>query len=68
MLEDGDRVAVSWRMRGTQRGEIPGVEGTGHAIDAPGITIYYFSGGKITGHRQAMDRVALMQQMGLLGG
>lgn len=66
MLADGDRVAVSWRMTGTQAGEIPGVPGTGHAIDTPGITIYYFRDGRIAGHRQAMDRVAVMQQMGLL--
>ena len=66
-LEDGDRVAVSWRMQGTQAGAIGEHTASGKRIDAAGMTIYYFAAGKITGHRQVVDRLTVMQQLGMLG-
>jgi len=67
LLEDGDRVAVSWRVQGTQAGAIGEHAASGKRIDAQGMTIYYFAEGKITGHRQVVDRLTVMQQLGMLG-
>lgn len=66
VLVDGDRVAVSWLMRGTNTGPLEGRPPTGRAIEARGITIYYLENGRIAGHTQAMDRMAVVQQLGLL--
>ncbi len=66
-LGDGDRVAVSWVMRGTQTGPLGDLEATGRAIEAKGLTIYYFENKKIPGHWQVVDRLSVMAQLGLLG-
>jgi hypothetical protein len=31
------------------------------------MTVYYFRGGRIAGHRQVVDRLAVAQQLGLAG-
>lgn len=33
----------------------------------PGMTIYYFSAGKICGHWQAFDRLGFLSQIGFMG-
>lgn len=67
VVADDDRVAVNWIMRGTNTGELAGRPPNGRSIEARGITIYYVKHGRITGHNQAMDRLAVMQQMGFIG-
>lgn len=65
LIAHGDRVAVSWTMRGTNTGPIADHEATGRSIEAQGLTIYYFEAGKIAGHWQVVDRLAVVQQLGL---
>ena len=67
IVAHGDRVAVSWVMRGTNTGELAGRPATGRAIESRGITIYYLEDGRISGHTQVVDRLAVMQQLGMLG-
>ncbi len=64
---DSDRVALSWTMRGTNTGPMAGRPATGRSIRVEGMTIYYFAGGRITGHRQVVDRLSVVQQLGFLG-
>ena len=64
-VADGDRVAVSWTMRGTQLGALGDRPPTGRSIDVQGMTIYYFVEGRIAGHRQVVDRLAVARQLGL---
>lgn len=64
---EGDRVAVSWTMLGTNTGPVSGRPATGRSIRVQGMTIYYFAGGRITGHRQVVDRLSVIQQLGFLG-
>ncbi len=66
-VSEGDRVAICWTMRGTQTGTLAGRGPTGRAIRVQGMTVYYFSQGRITGHRQVVDRLGVAQQLGLLG-
>lgn len=63
-----DRAAVSWTMTGTNTGPMGKMPATGKAIEARGITIYFIEDGRMTGHWQAMDRLAVLQQLGILGG
>lgn len=66
-VEEGDHVAVGWTMHGTNTGSVAGRAALGRSIDAHGLTIYYFANGRITGHRQVVDRLAVVQQLGLMG-
>ena len=66
-IADGDGVAIAWTMRGTQTGPLGDRPASGRTIDVHGITIYYFRDGRITGHRQIVDRIAVARQLGLMG-
>lgn len=61
IIGEGDKVVISWDLEGTHRGDIPGIQATGKRVNVLGLTIYYFSGGKITGHSQVIDRLGFMQ-------
>jgi steroid delta-isomerase-like uncharacterized protein len=67
VISEGDRVAISWTMRGTQTGAMGERPPSGRAINAQGMTIYYFVDGRIVGHRQVVDRLTVGQQLGLTG-
>lgn len=62
---DGDKVAVSWRFTGTQKGNIPGLSTTNKIVNVSGLTIYYFANGKIIGHWQVVDRLGFLEQLGV---
>jgi len=66
LVAGGERVAVSWTMRGTHSRPMGDVAATGNAIEVDGMTIYHFEGGRIAGHTQVVDRLAVLQQLGLL--
>jgi steroid delta-isomerase-like uncharacterized protein len=64
-VAEGDRVAIAWRMHGTHTGALGPYPPTGRRIDVQGMTVYYFRDGRITGHRQVVDRVTVANQLGL---
>jgi steroid delta-isomerase-like uncharacterized protein len=66
-VAEGDRVAISWIMRGTHLAAMGAVPATGRAIAVQGMTIYTFADGYLTGHRQVVDRLAVAAQLGLMG-
>jgi steroid delta-isomerase-like uncharacterized protein len=68
MVAGRDCVALWWIMRGTQTGVMGGRPPTNLPIRVSGMTFYYFAAGLLTGHRQVVDRLAVAQQLGLLGG
>ncbi|RME97456.1 MAG: hypothetical protein D6768_19620 [Chloroflexi bacterium] len=61
------KVAIGWYFTGTHRGDLPGVPASGQKINMPGLTIYYFNQGQISGHWQVIDRLGFLAQVGLLG-
>jgi steroid delta-isomerase-like uncharacterized protein len=65
-IADGDHVAITWIMTGTNLGHIGTFPPTGKAIKTPGVTIYHFSNGKICGHSQVFDRTTVMRQLGFI--
>lgn len=67
IVSAGDRVALSWTMRGTQLGSIGGRPPSGRSFAVRGMTIYHFADGRIIGHQQVVDRLSVAQQLGLLG-
>ena len=66
-VEEGNRVAIGWTMRGTNTGSFGGGAATGRVIAVRGLTVYYFADGRIIGHRQVVDRLTVAQQLGLMG-
>jgi len=67
LVAAGDRVAIGWVMHGTHTGPLGERPATGRSIRAHGMTIYDFADGRITGHRQVVDRLTVAQQLGFLG-
>jgi steroid delta-isomerase-like uncharacterized protein len=65
VIAEHDRVAIAWNMRGTQTGQLGQLPPTGRPIDVQGMTVYYFRDGRITGHRQVVDRLSVVRQLGL---
>lgn len=66
-IGEGDQVAIAWRMQGTHTRPMGALPATGRRIAVQGMTVYYFRGGRIAGHRQVVDRLAIAQQLGLSG-
>ena len=66
-VAEDDRVAIAWTMRGTQTGPLGPLPPTGRRFAVQGITVYYFRGGRITGHRQVVDRLSVARQLGIGG-
>ena len=60
-----EMVAVSWYLSGTHEGNLAEIPATGKKINLSGITIYYFSNGRITGHWQVIDQLAFLSQIGM---
>lgn len=65
-VSDGDYVAITWIMTGTNLGGIAGMPPTNKSINCFGTTIYHFSNGKVCGHSQVFDRTTVMRQLGFL--
>lgn len=65
---DGDRVVVSWRMRGTNDGApLPGAPApTGGSCDLPGVDVLTFAHGRLVDVRGYFDRTSLLEQLGLV--
>ena len=65
MIAEGDKVSVLARLRGVHKGELSGVAPTGKEVDLPFAITYRLAGGKIVQHWMSLDRMALMEQLGV---
>ena len=70
MIAEGDKVALRWTTRGTERGSVRTPLGvtppTERAIDIPGINIFRIVNGKIAEEWIVWDTLAWAQQLGLV--
>ena len=66
MVEEGDRIAVTWLWKGTHLGDWPGLPATSKPISMSGVTVYHFTNDRLSGHWQIADRMAVYQQV--MGG
>ena len=53
-------------LTGTHRGELFGAVGTGHALEAEGITIVHFVDGHVVERWNRLDDMGLLTQLGAL--
>ena len=65
-IADGDYVAITWIMTGTNLENIGGFPPTNKSITTVGSTIYHFNNGKVCGHNQVFDRTTVMRQLGFI--
>lgn len=66
MVAEGETVVTRWTFRGTHEGEFAGVAPTGKKITLTGINIDRIEGGKFVERWYEMDRLGLMQQLGMI--
>jgi predicted ester cyclase len=66
LLAEGDKVVVRSTWSGTHNGEFMGIAPTGKSMSVGVIDIIRFAGGKIVEHWGQMDRMGLMQQLGVV--
>lgn len=66
MIAEDNRVAVRMTFRGVHEGAMGDIPATGKAVSQPFMIIYRVAGNKIVEHWTSMDRMALMQQLGIL--
>jgi steroid delta-isomerase-like uncharacterized protein len=61
----GDHVACEWRMRGTQRKELQGINGIGKSIEIVEVSFCTFRDGKICRQLDSWDSNTLLRQLGV---
>ena len=54
---------ITWLWTASHRGDIPGFPATGKNVKMSGATVYYFDGGRLTGHWQITDRLGVYMQL-----
>lgn len=65
MVAENDKVAVSWTISGTHKGEFRGISPTGKKVSIEGITINHIADGKIMDSYINWDALSLLQQFGV---
>jgi steroid delta-isomerase-like uncharacterized protein len=66
MLAEGDKVTTRFTEYGSQQGELMGAPASGKPFTLAGITISRFENGKIVEVWGVFDRLAMLQQLGLM--
>jgi hypothetical protein len=62
---NGTGGSAEWVMRGTHKGDLPGLPATGKRMDVRGASIFEFSGNKIRRCSDYWDMATLLNQLGL---
>jgi steroid delta-isomerase-like uncharacterized protein len=62
-LAQGDLVATRWTSRGTQKGELMGIEPTGKKVTVSGVTISRLVDGKLVEEFHNWDAFGMMKQL-----
>jgi steroid delta-isomerase-like uncharacterized protein len=66
LIAEGDRVVERWTIRGTHQGTFMGIPPTGKYITYTGIDIFRIVDGKLVLVGQSVDRLGMMQQLGVI--
>jgi predicted ester cyclase len=66
MVAEGDKVGARRSYESTHGGSCWGVPPTGRQVRIGGISIFRLAGGKIAEHWKQLDRLTLMQQLGVI--
>ena len=62
----GRQGGAEWVMRGTHRGDMPGMPATGKRVEVRGASILEFADGKIRRCSDYWDMAAFLKQLGLM--
>ena len=65
-VADEDKVVTRKTLRGTHQGDLMGIPPSGKTVDIEVIDILRVKDGKITDHWNNVDRLGLMQQLGIV--
>jgi steroid delta-isomerase-like uncharacterized protein len=65
LIAEGDAVVAVTRMRGTQRGDLPGVAATGRGVHVSSIDLYRIADGGIVEHFGRFDELGMLEQLGV---
>jgi predicted ester cyclase len=65
VFAEGDRVAVRGTVRGHHTGELMGIPPTGKTVSLTVLLIYRLADGKIVDHWMSVDRLELLEQLGV---
>lgn len=68
VIAEDDRVVVRKMWRGTHEGTFMGVAPTGRSVQFEGIVIWRIEKGKLAERWAQIDRLGLMQQLGVVPG
>ena len=66
VIADGDRMAVAWRVTGTNTGTLDEIPATGQSASLLGVTLYRFADGRIAESWYAWNELDLLTQLGLI--
>jgi steroid delta-isomerase-like uncharacterized protein len=62
----GNQGGGEWVMRGTNRGDSPGMPATGKRVELRGASIFEFASGKIRRYSDYWDMATFLKQLGLM--
>ncbi len=65
-INQGDKVAAHWVMRGTQKGPFLGNQPTGRRIEIQGMIFARMESGRIVEDWTLIDQMSILQQLGLI--
>ncbi len=66
LMADGDKVVARVSFHATHKGALRGIAPTGKPITLMGIHIFRIANGKLVEHWGLMDRLAALQQLGVV--
>ena len=66
LIAEGDQVVERWTIRGTHQGTFMGIPPTGTRVTYTGIDIFRIVDGKLVLVGQSVDRLGMMQQLGVI--
>ena len=71
LIAEGDRVVLSWTVRGTHTGSWEGaptgaIPSTGRTVTVTGVDVFRMEHGQLDASRLAWDALGLLQQLGVL--
>lgn len=66
ILTAGDKLTTRWKFQGVHSGELQGIAPTGRDVTVTGIIISRFQGGRVVEEWEQIDRLGMMQQLGVL--
>ena len=66
LVAEGDRVALRATVRGTHGGELAGIPATGKRVEVVAMQIYRLVDGKIAEAWLSIDRLGMLQQIGVI--